>query len=370
MEEPSEETALLASNISSPTISSAVVQIATLELDAFDELHSSDIIRPPELINHRTLQVAYSLVVLLSFRAKSRKDGMQSFNNPWDRWKAEKDAKTIVNSIDSSIQRVWTSFLDGYCKPQDIDNVLWTPFRVEDGGEKYLRVVDFLTHPSQASSEFLAHRLVYFSFLNYWKNGFSKDFSRSRNYLRDRYDALCTPKVLHAIELIVQILFLILLVSYTLHPPNRAVIYAETLEYIGWGEAILVFLSLALSLRKPSFFNTPFYLSFLAFLFFLPSVPSPENLSFVIVVGSISFFVSIALSSSFTSPDSGAWDRYSVVVGITARAAFFLLIRIPTFVFKKLGIAHTFMEEFERLVWRITVGPVVAIVKIIAIPFS
>ncbi|KAK7460686.1 hypothetical protein VKT23_009401 [Stygiomarasmius scandens] len=482
MEEPSEQTALLASDVCLPAISSAIVNISTLEHDELNELHSSNVLRPSELSNHRTLQVAYSLIVLLSLRAKTQKDSSKPSRNPWDKWSAENGAKITINSVDNNIQLVWNGFLNGYCKPQDIDVVLWTPFRVEDGKEKTLRVVDFLTHPSQAPSEFFVHRLIYLSLLYRWQNGPLVDFTRSRNHLRDRYDALGTPKVLHAIELVGHLFFLILLISYTLHPPNKPVVYAE---FIGWGEGVLIFLSVTLSLQKPSSSNIPFYLTLFAFLFALPSVPFPENASFsfmlisvfillfqfhllrtpsplllfsrsrtlpfvtflhygvsrtigslllfflpaflvsvllssladtpfppfrlqramitapietrvaylflssvVITIFIICFLITIPLSVSYTS-STDTWDRYSVAIGNAARATFFrevvkysqsyyfpspfncvhlVFIRIPTLAFRTFRVAPAAMEGFERMVWRITVGPFAAVTKLLTIP--
>jgi len=139
MEEPSEQTALLASDVCLSAISSAIVHISTLEHDELNELHSSNVLRPSELSNHRTLQVAYSLIVLLSLRAKKQKDSRKPSRNPWDKWSAENGAKMMINLVDNNIQVVWNGFLNGYCKPQDVDVVLWTPFRVEDGKEETLR---------------------------------------------------------------------------------------------------------------------------------------------------------------------------------------------------------------------------------------
>jgi len=285
---------------------------------------------------------------------------------------------------------------------------------------------------------------------------------------------------LHAIELVGHLFFLILLISYTLHPPNKPVVYAE---FIGWGEGVLIFLSIALSLQKPSFLNIPFYLTLFAFLFALPSVPFLESASFslmlisvfillfqfhllrtpsplflfsrshtlpfvtflhhgvlrtigslllfflpaflvpvlsladvpyppfrlqramittpidvqiaylyllsvVITVFIICFFITIPLSVSYTS-STDTWDRYSVAIGNAARATFFrevvkysqsyyfpspfncvhlIFIRIPTLAFRTFRVAPAAMEGFERMVWRITVGPFAAVTKLLTIP--
>ncbi|KAF5368439.1 hypothetical protein D9758_002402 [Tetrapyrgos nigripes] len=489
-EELSEHSALLP-NVSLPSISSGIAKINALGPDRLDMLYSeTDVLRPQELSNHRTLQTAYSLAVLLSLRAEYQKVSQGTKGNSWDQWSAEKDATLAINAIERNIKQVWTATLRECSKPQDIDTVLWMSIPAEEGKDNTVRVVDFLTHPTQAPTEVLSHRLIHLSLLDRWRRGPSLDFSRSRHYLTIRYDGLCTPRVVHAIELVIKIVFFVLLMSYTLHPPDMAIIYAEPLEAVGWREGFLIFLSLALSLSTFSLSNLPSYITFLAFFSALPSVPHPENLSFsflllsvfvllfqlhephapsplflfphertlpfavflhqglqktvgnlllfflpillvstfllsssladtpfpplffqlateptpvetrtayfllsfmVLFVGAISFFVTIPTVSFLPSPETSHWDRYSVTIGNIARASFFrevvaysqpypfpsvfnvvrlILVRIPIIILDLFGVDHPFMEKFERILWRVTVGPVVLLVTVLAIPLS
>ncbi|KAJ6625011.1 hypothetical protein B0H10DRAFT_2005340 [Mycena sp. CBHHK59/15] len=215
-------------------------------------------------------ETAFRLIVLLQSRARLRQ---QPSSDIWNHWAQTKANAAELDRLSEQVNNVWVSFLDEYRTTGEIEQVLWTPFNVSQGG-RTVRVVDLLD--ADCPSELIAHDLIILSLANLWKHGPSPDETVLR--------PACTPRVLHAIDLATHLAYFGLLVSYVMHPPSRPIIFRAILEYVGPREILLMVFSSSIFVRSWTLFNAPFVITLLMFLSCLPSVPFPENASFNVLL--------------------------------------------------------------------------------------
>ncbi|KIK71207.1 hypothetical protein GYMLUDRAFT_33347 [Collybiopsis luxurians FD-317 M1] len=294
---PTEETGLLdASAVSLPFLQNSISRLDSLSIQEKDRINSEENLRPLQLANHRALTTSFSLLVLLIFREKKSRAKFRH-SSPWDQWKQESVTEEWRRAIDENIDYVWTSFLSVFCSSTDIQTALWTDFRMDEKGNP-LRVADFVhSHP-----QLLNDRTVELSMRYRWNSGDVLDLSRSRQYLMPRYDTLCTPWTYHAFDLASQLAFLLLLVSYVLSPP------AQSLEYLDTREVVLLIISVSAILHSWST-SAPFAVTLFAFLFQLPSSPSPQDLSFNLLLLALLIHIIQLHIPVFPSPFLLCWPE-------------------------------------------------------------
>ncbi|KII93475.1 hypothetical protein PLICRDRAFT_99653 [Plicaturopsis crispa FD-325 SS-3] len=142
-------------------------------------------------------------------------------------------------------------------------------------------VVDLLGHPDVPES-LISHPVVYASLIHTWKNGrllhSSESTSISERVLR-RYDAVCSPRVLHSLELVIQLVYTGTLAHYVLYPPARPII-TNGLTSNSPREILIIIYSFTLVMQRWSVSTIPFLLVLVSFLVCLPFSPFPEDNSF------------------------------------------------------------------------------------------
>ncbi|KAJ7355524.1 hypothetical protein DFH08DRAFT_690510 [Mycena albidolilacea] len=221
-------------------------------------------------------EAAFRLVVLLEMRARKLRHKPDS--DIWNRW-AEKTATAREgDQLNEQIINTWLLFLDEYRTPTEIEQVLWTSFLVSDDSARRVRVVDLLN--AECPSHLICHDVVVLSLTNLWKNGPSCRAVDSTAQIGLRYDALCTPRALHFIDLATHLAYFGLLVSYVMHPPSEPTISRTMLEYIGAREILLMVFSSSILIRPWTLFSVPFAMTLSIFLFSIPVVPFAADLSF------------------------------------------------------------------------------------------
>ncbi|KAJ7224501.1 hypothetical protein GGX14DRAFT_425987 [Mycena pura] len=466
---PMSETAPL---LSRPTIAFPTISDALLRLDEHvDRAYIEDLC--PRDVADICSGIAFRLVVLLQLRRRKLRPKPSS--DIWNHWTEMTANESDINRIDEQILNAWDLFLNEYRTAAEIERVLWTSFPANAESSSEVRVVDLLD--AHCPSELICHKVFILSIVNRWKHGPCPEVppeldSVSRISLR--YDAMCTPRVLHCVDLVAHLSYFGLLVSYVMHPPYEPTDSDTGVEYIGSRKILLMVFSLSILFRPWTVFKIPTIILLIIFAIHLPAVPFAGSVGFDIlllcfvchalqfhfpivpsplflfkvhrslpfaaflahgfynIILPITLFflpifvlgttwLSIALAETFFAPssllsfiptpiqtrttvlymfftllvattcslfifavqgrgldsDAAGWDAYSSKVGRTARASFAravitysspytfpapfsllqaVLISGPSFAAKCLGLALPFAQA-EKLLWRISVGP-------------
>ncbi|KAF7370809.1 hypothetical protein MSAN_00714400 [Mycena sanguinolenta] len=220
---------------------------------------------------------AFRLVVLLELRTRI----LRRKPNPdiWNRWTDKAAIADDVHQLNEQVASAWVLFLDEYRSPQEIEQVLWTSFLVNDDSIHRVRVVDLLNVDSP--SQLICHDVVMDSLVDLWKHGHSRNLPSqmdSSSSIGSRYDSFSTPRALHLIELVTHLAYFGLLVSYVMHPPYEPTISDTSLEYVGAREILLMVFSASILIRPWTLFTVHFAITLLTFLFSLPTVPFASGL--------------------------------------------------------------------------------------------
>ncbi|KAI9460834.1 hypothetical protein BJY52DRAFT_1260855 [Lactarius psammicola] len=199
----------------------------------------------------------------------------------WEQWSKEHTSSLDSEDLERRCITIWEEFLRVSRSTQEIEDCLWSAYPLEEGGSLSVRVIDVLKDPD-APSSLLSHKLVILSLLHTWTHGkaFTPAGSLSRRILQ-RFASVATPRVVHAIDILLQLVYLALLSDYILLPPGRAVI---TQNPPTAKEVFLMIYSTASLLRPPTFLVAPFVLVAGAFFF---------NTSYSVLLGA--FFIHVLL---------------------------------------------------------------------------
>jgi hypothetical protein len=108
-------------------------------------------------------------------------------------------------------------------------------------------------------------------------------------------------RVVHAVDILLQLGYLGLLSHYVLHPPERPII--ANLDSAGAREVLLIIYSTASLLSPPTLLIAPFVLVSGAFLFSLPATPFPGDTSYSILLGALLLHVLLLHLPRFPSPN-------------------------------------------------------------------
>ncbi|KAJ7743167.1 hypothetical protein B0H16DRAFT_1015877 [Mycena metata] len=275
----SETTPLLSQPLATsfPNISDAVARLG----EHVDRVSIADIC--PGETGDVCGETAFYLVVLLQLRAQKLKP--KALSDVWNQWTETALNESDIQQLNERIINAWVLFLDEYRTTAEIEQVLWTSFLISDHSARRVRVVDLLT--ADAPSELIRHDVVMLSLVNMWKHGPSRDVASqeiSPSPIGLRYDAICTPRVLHFMDLAAYLSYFGLLVSYVMQPPFEPTISQSRFHYVGAREILLMVFSSSILLRPWTIFNLPFAITLLMFLISLPAVPFAGSASFNILL--------------------------------------------------------------------------------------
>ncbi|KAJ6504830.1 hypothetical protein C8R47DRAFT_1103790 [Mycena vitilis] len=246
-------------------------------------------------------ETAFRIVVLLE--ARTRQLRKKPHSDAWNRWAESATNENVLHHLDEQVINAWVLFLDEYRTTVEIEQALWTSFRVSEDSAHRVRVVDLLS--ADCPSQLITHEVVISSLLNLWKNGPSHSDAAAQTDSGSRigmcYDAFCTPRVLHFLELATHLSYFGLLVSYVMHPPYQPTISRTAFDYLGAREIMLMIFSSSVLIRPWTIINVPFAITLLIFLSALPVVPFAGSISFNIL---LVCFVFHAFQLHFSSPPS------------------------------------------------------------------
>lgn len=151
-----------------------------------------------------------------------------------------------------------------------------------------------------------------------------------------------------------QVVFLLTLTHYVLHPPTRLTISYQPLEYVGIREVILMLISTSLVINEGVLTQFPFLLTLLAFISELPSVPFPENTSFSILLWALSLhLLQLHLPQARASPLLLFSPRKTLPLAYFLQTRFrqilsSMIFFLPVFIFSSyllsVSLADTFLQ--------------------------
>lgn len=229
-------------------------------------------------------QVSFKMIVLLQLYLLAKVPQPTVGGDIWEQWSKECTSSLDSEDLERRCIMVWEEFLQVSRSTQEIEDCLWSAYPLEEGGSLSVRVIDVLGDPN-APPNLLSHKLVVLSLLHTWTHGkaFTRAGSLSRRILQ-RFASVATPRVVHAVDVFIQLVYLALLSDYILRPPGRAII-ATTLNSSTAKQVFLMIYSTASLLRPPlTFLVAPFVLVAGAFFSSLPQNPLPGDTSYSILL--------------------------------------------------------------------------------------
>ncbi|KZT06901.1 uncharacterized protein LAESUDRAFT_652672 [Laetiporus sulphureus 93-53] len=387
-EQPTETTALLVErrwprgqepSPHLPLVEPVILHIQTKDIDACSRAELC-----PYVLSGRAEETAFLLVVLLRLRGSVVSSPTYD-SDIWRAWMNERERAESIQQLDRRILQEWSDFLADDRSAEEIGEVLWSSFYYRRVLSSSVLVVDFLSK-SDVPPELLTDRLFLLSIRRTWRQGRAIPLGdRSLvERLLCRLDAVCTPRVLHAIDLSFLIAYLkwslsiipplLVLAAFLSHLP-----FAPSPDDFAYAVLFFAFSWIVLELHTPRSPSPLYFLPFESILplatliwhgifhiilpvvvFFLPalilsllllstslydifpsvmmsyaSAPAPIeartaflSLFAVIFLLMICSLVMLVLIYPSLSSDEAVdrWDRYSKPVGLQARKALFRVV--------------------------------------------
>ncbi|KAG2350569.1 hypothetical protein BDR05DRAFT_899685, partial [Suillus weaverae] len=225
-------------------------------------------------------RIAFLLLVRLHYN-ESQFNALDDSSEIWENWQHARTASAIAEDTGRRASEMFNQFLLNYSSSSAIQTIFWTAFPLEDTGHRTTRVIDMLTE-DHAPPELLTHPVVEAVVIKCWKYGMKAGSAQDHGLsLIGHFDALSTPRVLHFIDVLGQLVFIGSLIHYLLYPPRFHITLGQNEQ--GTREMILTFMSAASLARRWSIQTLPAMLVFPAFVMTLPSVPLPGNVSFSVL---------------------------------------------------------------------------------------
>ncbi|OCH96475.1 hypothetical protein OBBRIDRAFT_743150 [Obba rivulosa] len=291
VEQPTEATPLLSGRIghaldasdvpSLPEVEPVVIQLRQKGIGSFS---LTDLVCPQPLTTDAA-RAAFSLNVLLETRARLGRKASGT-REIWEQWASERQSSSWKEELDRHILLVWSEFLHEQRTSEEIAEVLWLAFPLKAGHGPMLRVTQFLAS-GQVPEDLLSHRVVLLCVIKTWKYGLP---GKSNPMILSRFDSVATPRVLHTVDLLLYAMYLGLLVHFVLLPsaPSTGSLKASKLDI---RVLCLMLYSGSRLLKTWSLRSVPFFLVLLAFLNHIPSVPSPDDLAYHVLLYAFSWHV-------------------------------------------------------------------------------
>ncbi|KDQ63816.1 hypothetical protein JAAARDRAFT_170026 [Jaapia argillacea MUCL 33604] len=234
----------------------------------------------PHSLDTPSAQTAYTLLVLLHLRIGRRAVA----TSPYEQWSLERDRLREIDQLDVRIGKLVEQ------DAAEIEEALWLPFPYEQASKRTVRVMDILVQPG-APSALLSHRLILLSIMKTWRRGrFVVPGESILQRLLRRINTVCAPRVLHAIDLMAQLMSMILLIHYVVYPPTKPMINFRS-SLVGVREIFLIIFSASSLVRPPPLLSWWAILVLPAFIFSLPSVPFPGETSFQVLLMALSLHI-------------------------------------------------------------------------------
>lgn len=192
-------------------------------------------------------------------------------------WTSAKDTASLANDTENRLLDLWSGYLDTNPSLQEVQSVLWSKFPLHPESVQCLRVVDsfFAEHVPPG---FLTQPVIQATMMATWEKGLRCN-DDSRHQIWQRFDALTSPRAMHFLHLLGQLIFVGTLAHYLLYPPS----FITSFSYHWYGaREISILVIAASSLFAPwTVYSLSYILVLLGFLLTLPSAPLPGSLSFI-----------------------------------------------------------------------------------------
>ncbi|KAF8633926.1 hypothetical protein AX15_001111 [Amanita polypyramis BW_CC] len=238
-------------------------------------------------------KLSFALSVLLYLRHLIIHEKYKN-KEPYEKWSQEQTRKTDVETIEENIKELWDLFLDSRRDSQAIEKALWNKFPLEDRKLKTVRVVDFLTN-FDAPEGLAGHPVVASSLIRVWKQGLTVLVPPPDMTLAEKYDACCTPRVIHFLDTISDFAYLALLV----HVLNSPALMRRGLSI---QEIVLLVFTAGGLLRLRSAHKLSYALTALAYISSIPGPPKPTQPSFILLTLSMGVHIAELHLARYPSP--------------------------------------------------------------------
>ncbi|KAL4068222.1 hypothetical protein V8B97DRAFT_1974124 [Scleroderma yunnanense] len=191
-------------------------------------------------------------------------------------WASARASINTANEIETRLLEIWTTYLDIFPSLSDVQSLLWSEFPLEHNSTRCAKVVDCL-YSKHVPPTFLVHPVVQATMMATWKAGL-RYYDRQRHHIWRRFDALTSPRVIHFIHFLCNLLSIGALAHYLLYPPPFIVSF-------GYGRyttrEIFMMAMAVTSLFAPWTLHSLSYIQvFLSFALTLPAEPLPGGLAF------------------------------------------------------------------------------------------
>lgn len=282
-------------------------------------------------------RIAFSLLVQLHYN-ESQYKALNESSDILESWQHTRAASAVAEDAGRRASEMLNQFLLNQSSSSAIQTIFWTAFPLEDTGHTTTRVIDMLTE-DHASPELLTHPVVEAVVIKCWKYGMKVRSARDHGLsLIGYFDALSTPRVLHFIDVLGQLVFMGSLIHYLLYPPHFHITLGQNEQ--GTRERILTVMSAASLARRWSMHTLPAMLVFPAFAMTLPSVPLPGNVSFSVL--HIALLLQLVLLHLPTSPSLPAAVKPESTIPLStllSHGAMHIVIPVTLFFFPVLLLA-------------------------------
>ncbi|KAI0078944.1 hypothetical protein K474DRAFT_788914 [Panus rudis PR-1116 ss-1] len=242
----------------------------------------------PRELPSEDIKTAFMLAVLLRLNVlinEAANSGLYRAGDLSQQLSEELNLASKLRNVEHAIDEIWDSYKRRRPSSAELEDVLWTAFPLkEETRLKTLRVIDLLGG-MYAPKHILAERFVYVSLLRTWKRGRAK---RDRKpgvlaYISYLLDLVCAPRVLHLLDLFLQIAFMLGLVSYVLQPMDEPAESTLTLSPT-LREILLTIYSYSQVLQPWRLTTVPFILTALAFTSSFPTIPHPDGIAYGVLL--------------------------------------------------------------------------------------
>lgn len=98
----------------------------------------------PHALPTRSAQTAFALIVLLQWRLNRIRPIIRT-RDAWEIWDKERDDASVVDVLEQCLASLWSTFLEEYRSPQEMEDVLWLEFLDKGDSNRTLRGVYILT---------------------------------------------------------------------------------------------------------------------------------------------------------------------------------------------------------------------------------
>ncbi|TFY68363.1 hypothetical protein EVJ58_g1067 [Rhodofomes roseus] len=290
--QPTETTALLPPReMPQPTNALPLLEPVILRVLAKGIASCTDVDLCPAQVRSRAEQIAFSLLVLLyaRYNAQIRK---QSRGDVLEIWQAQQQQTQDLYLLDQRLLSIWAAFLAQCQSEAAVERALWMSFPYEKEECRSKRVVDFLSSYS-ALEDLLTHPVVLLSIRRVWKRGRIQDEDEASpsTRLAHRYDALCTPRVMHLVDLVILLAYMAIFAHFLILPPTHPVDPTMLSTSPDVREFVLMLYSFAKLSVRPAFTIIPYILVLGAFTSYLPQVPCPDDVAYGVLLFAFSWMI-------------------------------------------------------------------------------